>query len=372
MAFSGTITIANTGEYNYDEPCPLGDVRVCLLHNNPNTKTEIACSNSDAQGRYQIPALIGLNVELSFDYLNHTFSRTVGGSNPSYFDSSTHTPVYTVSDTVLWNQVDFEDSSTATLEVQVAGGECGRVLGESVIHLILPLCPGADPAAPGEPYTREVVISNALSGTFELPAHDVEVKLEEVVGRPIVATYLAQVNERIQIAELDQLEPDLVRFEFHPPPTVAVRFNGASSSGCANAPTILMANTPTTAVFTITQEFASTPSVVAACDIFLQGNLTVINAAATEEPTDDELDCSGQGCTVPITHSVAGTGVLFGATAELTFTAGEPESNPLLLSEAYPYTRSFKVIAISPGWDPVVVEVPLLLQGTLARSAARC
>lgn len=259
VPFSGTVTIAGTGENNFDSPCPLSGVRVCLLRNHSVAKIELACRETDSRGEYRLPALLGLNVEVSFDYLNHTFSRVNEGSTPSYFAAADGAAVYVIDDEVLWNNVDYEDFSTAALTVEAAGGHCNRILGQSVIHLVLPSCPSADPDSPGEPYTREVLIEDRFSQTWHLPAHNIAVRLQEVAKRPIVAKYLAQVDQRTQLAELENKEPSLIRFEFHPPPTLSVRFDGAASSACSNAPTILRAHTPTKATITIEETFSDSP-----------------------------------------------------------------------------------------------------------------
>lgn len=69
-----------------------------------------------------------------------------------------------------------------------------------------------------------------------------------------------------------------------------------------------------------------------------------------------------------VTHKVAGSGALFAANAVFSFVTGQPETNPSLITPERPYTRSFKVLARTPGWDPVELEVPLLLLGSKAIS----
>ena len=87
VPFSGLVSIADTAVHNDGKPCYLSGVRVCLLHHSESAQ-KLACGETEESGRYTIPALIGLHVSLSFEYLDHTFTRQILGDKPSYYSIS--------------------------------------------------------------------------------------------------------------------------------------------------------------------------------------------------------------------------------------------------------------------------------------------
>jgi hypothetical protein len=272
--------------------------------------------------------------------------------------------VYIVTENARWNSVDFEDTTTAPLTVEVAGGACNRELGESTLKLILLECAGIG----GNPFERAISLGSGFRQTYNVPAHFTLVQLSEVKNRPQVTDYLDRVKLRTQPAGLSDGLASVVRFEFHPPPTLSIALVGATQTECDAAPVIVSAGTSTTVKFAIVEQFSDVPNPVPACDIYDADNITVINNAARDtHPGDASNFCIG-GCDLPVQHIVAENGERSGAFAELAFVTGSPQENPELASEDWPHTRQLRASAATPGQPVEEATIYVLIRGPKAIS----
>lgn len=339
---------------------------MCLYDH--NSGVEVGCTLSDTTGEFSLAVLVGLDVEVRPKYNNHTFSRT-HGSSPSGEDVGADglAEYFTISAGSPWTGIGYSDMTTQALTVEVVGGLCERVLGESIIHLLLPDCAGQDPTAPGEPFTREFTISAAKSATFQVPAVASYVKLQEVTNFDIVANYFDKLDTRTQQADLSQ-SAVTIRYEYHPELSFSVAFSGARSSGCASQPVILDKYQETEVTISVLEVFSDAPSPIADCD-WVEGNITVVNLLG-EAVGDDSLTICRSGCSLSIENEVLNqlTGLQGNAYVKLNISTGAPETNPGLLSDAFPYTKAFLIQALPAGWSVQQLLVPVVITGNKAIS----
>ena len=196
--FTGSVYIGGTAAANNNHPCPLVGVNVCLYQHMP-TERKLACDVTNGEGQYEVPAEVGLTIEARVFYNNHTFKRIgklgsgsgvgASGKMAEFFDVTAESP---------WINIDFEDVTTRELTVEVSQGACNRKLGNAQLSLIFPNCPGYDPEAPGAPFAFKVQ-SDRYSKVFTVPAHPMDVKFEEMSGRPRMSTYFDSLLTRRQV-----------------------------------------------------------------------------------------------------------------------------------------------------------------------------
>jgi hypothetical protein len=192
-----------------------------------------------------LPVAMGLTVYVSVLYNQHSFQRLpdpiVDGiiqQGTALFASTTGIPQQSVEYIVISgssiSNINFEDTTTATVNIQLAGGLCNRTLGDAVIYIKRDLCPNFV-----YPLFLEQSPSVPLSyqANYQLPAHQLTVEFGQLQTSNFnfnleVARYLTAVHNNSASIDLRNVSAtttgvqETVRFEYHPAPTISVSFSG--------------------------------------------------------------------------------------------------------------------------------------------------
>jgi hypothetical protein len=169
IPFTGKVVVRGTDGDDSGDGCPIQGAQVCLKDQVPNG-SEI-CEETDSEGNYLIPAVIGTKVGVEINYNNHTFSPTE--ANP--IESEGYDAGILIEPGKSYTSNDFEDTTTAQLLVDVAGGECSLVMGTSTVEIGIVACGWTRP----ETQVRKLVVT--------LIAHTLD---------PLCLTYFDKLNDR--------------------------------------------------------------------------------------------------------------------------------------------------------------------------------
>ncbi len=313
VTLAGTVTIANTAAYNGDTGfgCPLKGVMVCAVDHYVGHEN-IACTSTDAFGTYRIPVAIGLNIEmvLSIQGGNHTFSRVsdpiidqrallgIGYTPPlqvgvpvEYFLVPTHS----------LSNLNYEDTTTVNVAIQVAGGLCNRALGDSIVYVTSHFCPK---------YKNPLTLQTYQT-IFPLPAQQLVVSFGAMMTDNVnfnleVLRYLkaAQNNTAsINLVNNTNMSQDpftVVRFEYHPAPTLTLQIPGTTVPSCTDPKAVAIpvakSVTPSNVTIYVTEQFPG----VAACD-WVEGNILVTSfLGELGGPNEIWSACRETACNVSI------------------------------------------------------------------------
>jgi len=122
---TGTITIAGT-EYpdidEYADGCPLAGVQVCLV-SAPGGSTSFGCAYTASDGTYSVGVTMGVRALAVLTFNGHTFEAI---NNAATSDGYLHVASQNI------DGVDFKDTSTDVLFVDVAGGSCNVTLASAL------------------------------------------------------------------------------------------------------------------------------------------------------------------------------------------------------------------------------------------------
>lgn len=316
--FKGAVFVKGTESNDNDMlGCPLKGVEVCLYsHHQPDLK--LACTKTNFKGVYKIPIAVGLEVEVEL-YApkgNHTFARlqhSMTAHNDPTQTMASGEGVYKITAEKEWSQVDFHDTTSETMYIDVVGGKCNRVLGNSTIHITYGSC---------STWKKSVTLQSTPSGQWTVPAHPINIRLHEVtffdpiIGGPKpygdVTAFFDLVRTRTQHVDLSNIkkdqkkttavssentatsavrtpgprpdvsaDPRKIRFEYHPKPTMTIAFEGggAAKKVCGDITTVSVPTDRTTeATVSIFEEFLNN---IASCD-WVEGNITVVNQLGEE------------------------------------------------------------------------------------------
>ena len=116
------------------EGCPIMGAKVCLVdkHVSGPDVTTAPCVETDANGVYSIPAVIGTTVVAEVSYENHTFAPLYPDldlEERQQYENGFH-----ISDDKSFTNINFRDMTTATIHVEVAGGLCNKQIGISTVR----------------------------------------------------------------------------------------------------------------------------------------------------------------------------------------------------------------------------------------------
>ena len=277
---------------------------------------------------------MGLFVEISVTYNNHTFQRrsdpTVNGIALNGYGATAlgQTPVpveYFPITSYSISNLNYEDVTTATIHVELAGGLCNRTLGNAIVNMQINTCPN---------YLYPLQIQTFQTPVV-LPAHQMTVTFSKLQSGSVnfnleVARYLTAVlNNTAQIdlrnTTVASAIAATVRFEYHPQPTLQVAILGTSTPACADpkatAPLVIQSLYVTNITVYVTEVFPGLPS----CD-YVTGNLTLTSFLGENLPNTNFFACY-TGCNLAL---FADTQVHNGVTyysksrAQATVTVGYP------------------------------------------------
>ncbi|EGD74967.1 hypothetical protein PTSG_07192 [Salpingoeca rosetta] len=398
VPFSGRVTIKGTEHQGYFNGCPLRDVEVCLYDRLHGSRT-LGCTITDAQGYYTAVAVLGssVGVRITFGNSSHSFARADYSPNapnaPSGFFIATSASTgletregfYDIVDDKMWESIDFQDVTTDVVTVDVAGGLCNRTLGRSILEFRYDSCPT---------WVRTEQTSERLS-KWTLPAHIMTVRFQRLVRdgnvREEMTRYFSATlgTARSQHADLrnpqdKSEEKKMVRFEYHPPPTLTVAFVPVLPHSCNYADgtpyTVMQQRTQTVATITVIEDFGAG---VETCDI-VPGALEIENQLG-ESPVRakqitgisksqrDLLTACYDTCSREVQHEqrVNGENVeQFNAHVALTLLTGGPELNAEAVDPDHPHTKLFRVTMHNLPHDPVTVYEKVVVVGQQARGAS--
>ena len=132
VAFTGKVVVGHTGQDNggVGDGCPIKGVEVCLEDKHQTSiDTPGVCVETDSEGFYELPAVIGTRVTVELVYKNHTFVPFDPSDGQKYEDG------ILIKADGDYRGNDFQDTTRTTLLVQVAGGLCDLLLGVSTVKI---------------------------------------------------------------------------------------------------------------------------------------------------------------------------------------------------------------------------------------------
>ena len=146
VTFQGKVVVGGTAKSDseenennpevFGEGCPIHGAEVCLSEKNAaGTDVEHVCRETDADGLFSVPALIGSTVVVDIKYENHTFAA-VDASKASLYDAG-----IPIRSGESYTNFDFKDTTTSDLHVEVAGGLCNKKLGDATLKVNILGCP---------------------------------------------------------------------------------------------------------------------------------------------------------------------------------------------------------------------------------------
>jgi hypothetical protein len=236
------------------------------------------CLKYDCSGSYMLPVAMGLTVYVSVMYNQHDFRRLSDGivdgivlKGTIYQTSSSGVTQKSVEYIEIGessiSNINFEDITTATVTIQLAGGLCNRTLGNAIINLKRDLCPNfvfpllleQNPSVPLSYQANYAIPAHQMTVEFgRLQTSNVNFNLE--VGRYLTATHnnSAVIDLRNVTANTTEIQ-ETVRFEYHPAPTIRVVLSGVAPATCddplATPPLVAPRLTATNVTVTVSEQY---------------------------------------------------------------------------------------------------------------------
>ncbi|KNC51239.1 uncharacterized protein AMSG_07234 [Thecamonas trahens ATCC 50062] len=423
VSVAGSLSVAATAEYTEDaRPCPVADSRAYICSYHAATLERLECTHPNAAGAYALTFPVGIAVHVvaawalpgidpnehaDFVYApaigsaSHTMtplplasaysghgsikSITVPGASTTSV-SIPQTPVTLPSFLLAasvehYEGVNFEDQTTVELTIEVAGGKCNFPIGPGVVRLVAATCPK---------YIRRVVAGSSTSHmtTYAMPAMLFDATFEDIDAMQphlwVPGISVGQVGTYFRTVLQDRVTADLrsgsssARYEFHVPPTVALKGVSFASSSCGYA--VLPMGSKHWIALVFEERFTShlvckdfpitSPNLVAATrddQPQLPAQIRVYDTVSTQIFADGSINpCAvDAGCLVPLRHGRP-TNVVLGGTDNATFIElpllpAKPNVNhPSLL---YQYRVDFD----QPGYPLLQESWPMAVTGELAR-----
>jgi hypothetical protein len=298
---------------------------------------------------------MGLSVEIVVSFNNHTFARR---ANPEVDrlalrgvgfvpvgQAKVATEYFEIGAFSISN-LDYEDTTTVTVNLEVAGGRCNRTLGTTIVNVKRDLCPNFLWPIPVQTFQTPV----------ELPAHVFTVEFGELQTSNV--NFNLEVQRYLEAVRNDSAVIDLlnstggsdvfttVRFEYHPVPTLNVDFSNTTKPKCmdkqAKAPQWVLSGESFTSVTVFAKE--EFPGITACDDVV--GNLTLSSYLGEDIP-DSPFSLCRDGCMLEltadeITSNETGAVFRFNSRASTALLVGYPE----LFA---PFTKSLFVRMPIPG-----------------------
>jgi hypothetical protein len=318
-------------------------------------------------GFYTFPIPVGINIEIKVDYSNHTFSLVrnskhtplVGMGASKAFAGIENVPEQYFYIEKSMSDLDYEDTTTALINVEVAGGLCNRTLGDAIINIKRDLCPK---------YLRPVLVETFQTPLI-LPSHQLTVEFGQLMGVDVnfnleVGRYLRSILNNSAVIDLrnvtdnTQLETT-VRFEYHPAPTLKVEITNTSRPTCSNplktAPLVASQLANTTVTVYITEEFPG----VLACD-YVPGSLNLTsNFGEVGSEIPELTTCQGTPCNLTVIHDelpASNTTFYVNARVEVNLLIGYPVLFP-------PYSKNIFIRMPTRGHVDTTKDVAVVVTG---------
>jgi hypothetical protein len=136
VPFTGKVVVGGTAGDDAGDGCPIQRAKVCLKDKVATGEGSEICDETDSDGNFLIPAIIGTRVRVEINYNNHTFSPT----EANLIKSEGYGAGILIEPGKSYTSNDFEDTTTAQLLVNVAGGECSLLMGTSTVEVGIVAC----------------------------------------------------------------------------------------------------------------------------------------------------------------------------------------------------------------------------------------
>jgi hypothetical protein len=130
VPFSGKVVVGGTVDKDngVEDGCPIQGAEVCLKNRKTKgAEVETVCVTTDSWGDYSMPAIIGTTVYPVVKYMNHTFEPVDPDKRSAY-----EAGIYISPDRPFKNN-DLKDVTTVAMFVDVFGGLCEKLLGETTL-----------------------------------------------------------------------------------------------------------------------------------------------------------------------------------------------------------------------------------------------
>ena len=299
---------------------------------------------------------VGTTVFIVVTYNGHSFSRLEGElhptptrtlPNPLYKNHATGEIVpgqpelvdcFKVTDSL--ENLDFEDITTSTLSVQVAGGLCEFPLGRALVTLKRKMCSSA--------FAKGLTIdvdSRKGEKTFIVPAHAFEVEFSRVKGLDLLTTsmqeYFHNNNQLVQQADLLSTSNVSLAFIYQPKPSIDTIFSPVQSVQPCQGHIVMAKGNTATITVTAFQHFDLEAHVVKCYNV--EGTLKIFSDLASTEKKDDTC---AQGCDRPLVktyNNATGEHLVVRSYAIHQLIIGDPTLSA-------PYTRGFTVELSGTGY----------------------
>eukprot|EP00049_Salpingoeca_infusionum_P016571 m.340253 g.340253 ORF g.340253 m.340253 type:complete len:2995 (+) comp16101_c0_seq1:496-9480(+) len=392
VVFRGAVHIAGTEHSGHHLGCPLPSVEVCM-HNRFTTE-KVACVTTDFQGLYSIPAVVGTSVFLQLVYANstdHTFvritpeaagSKATGTFVTDFGTQKRHPELYyDIEEGNGWHAVDFVDTTTQALHVQVAGGACNNVLGAFAVRFHLDGCPT---------WKREesTLGDQLLVKSWELPAHLIHVHVTDIKRGDETQSHIVQAihqsaniltidlsdvasieasRKEYQRAKTRDISPpkQSVRFEYHPKPTIRASLTpvDAAAKTCETSWNVATSFTLIGLEISMSEDFGDT---FGTCEKIV-GNVTIENHLG-------KVDSAQRASLLtPAQKAILEACSETGGCSEQLVSDGQHSTLKLLLMTgepniAMPYTRAITVSFLQQGQYPQAdsVTMHVVITGAVA------
>jgi len=370
VVLSGLISIANTAAFNGGSglPCYVPLARVCAK--SFTSHAILGCNTTDIYGRYSLTVAMGLAVVLEVEYHNHTFSRVsntdvdrlaqYGIGYTGIGNEPAPVEYFNIIDASIGN-LNYEDTTTVTINIELAGGNCNRTLGNAFIHLTRDLCPS---------YVREINIQ-AFQTPVVIPADLFVVNFDRLTTGNVnfdleVERYLHVVHPGgfpIDCRNVSSEMPDIfttVRFEYHPTPSLRASFSNTAPPECtdplAKRPQWVMPSLLMTDLTVYAEELF--PGLLSCTDV--SGNITITSFVG-ENVADGVLAMCRTGCLLPlmgdtVTSKDTNVTYKFNSRAMVSLVVGYP----LLFN---PFVKNVFVRLSLPGHADTTLELPVIVTG---------
>ena len=133
---TGLDAIAENG-VGVGDGCPISGAEVCLKDVFAGgAEAEALCVESDLDGLFSAPAVIGTTVVIEIKYENHTFAAL----DPT--QQATYDAGIAIDPDRYYTGFNFKDITTSNLNVEVAGGLCDRLIGKATLEFKILGCTG--------------------------------------------------------------------------------------------------------------------------------------------------------------------------------------------------------------------------------------
>ena len=150
--------------------CPIVGAQVCMVDHTTRNALQVTdpsvCVQTDNKGNYALPAVIGTTISPQVRYHNHEF-RPINPDHAPLFEQG-----ILINPDGIYENFDLHDITTALLTIEVAGGLCDRVLGQTELSLTMQGCE----------WDGQALIQDGFRQIYRVIAQPIDVRVVTVTG----------------------------------------------------------------------------------------------------------------------------------------------------------------------------------------------